>query len=142
MLTLSAEGWSGNSSYAEGKDVYASSAERWRKSFPADVHRTADYLCGPEMALTPYRPDFGGGPGREVEDYLRRADAAPASWRSSSGDPAADISGERMRHELLRKEAQADTAQIRRCFLLNETFSAICQARRKHMRANSGARAR
>lgn len=128
MLSLSAEGWAGNSSFDEGKDVYASSTERWRKSLAADVRRAADCLCAPEMTLTRYRPDSTEGPARDVEQYLRRAESAPASWRSSSGNPAADFAGEVMRHELLRNPGQADPSDIRRCFLFSETFTAIRKA--------------
>jgi hypothetical protein len=129
MLSLSAEGWAGNSSFDEGKDVYASSTERWRKSLAADVRRAADCLCAPEMTLTRYRPDSTEGPTRDVEQYLRRAESAPASWRSSSGNPAADFAGEVMRHELLRNPGQADAGQLRRCFLFAETFAAIRRAK-------------
>jgi hypothetical protein len=126
MLSLSAEGWSGNSSYAHGKDVYASSAARWKQSLPADVRQAADYLCGPEMALTRYRPDTDATPAG-VEAYLQHAESAPASWRSTSGNPAEDFAGERRRYELL-KAGQGDANEIRRCFLFPETFKAITQA--------------
>jgi hypothetical protein len=92
------------------------------------------------MALTRYRPDFTGSPEREVEDYLRRAESAPASWRSSSGDPAGDFAGERRRYDLLEEGAQPDAATIRRCFLFNETFSAIRQNRASESRSKSAVR--
>lgn len=139
MLSLSAEGWTGNSSYAEGRDVYVSSVERWRKTLPAEVIRTVDFLCEPEMALTPYRPEPESASVSAVKEYLRRTGSERASWKSSSGNPITDFEGEVARHELLAMPGTADAGEIRRHFLFRETFEAI---RRARSRKASGAGAR
>lgn len=128
MLALSADGWAGNSSFGAGRNVYASSAERWREALPADVREACDCLCGPEMALTPYRPDFVGPPGPRVEDYLRRVESLPASWRSTSSTWEVDVRGEKKRYELLANPQGAESSVIRRHFLFSETSKAICRA--------------
>jgi len=128
MLELSADGWQGNSSFASGQDVYGSSAERWRKSLGADVRGAADFLCGPEMALTSYRPDAAPVRTSEVKEYLHRAEQVPASWRSDSGDPDDDFGNEVRRRNLLSQSAATDAGLIRRCFLFIDTFAAIRRA--------------
>ena len=130
MLALSAEGWPGNSSFAEGKDVYTSSTERWRTRLPAEVVRTTDLLCGPEMALTAYSPQFPPAVTEDVRSYLYQAENAPMSWSSTSGDVARDLGGESRRLQLLGGGAQTASADdIRRHFLFTQTFEAILRSR-------------
>ena len=124
MLSISAEGWSGNSSFADGRDVYASSVERWQGTIPADARAAVEYLCGPEMALTPYLIEQGRA-APAVQSYLERADAGPFSWSSSSGDAAADMSHEAARHRLLDAQGRPATEELRRNFLFGETYDAI-----------------
>jgi hypothetical protein len=129
MLDLSAEGWAGNSSYAHSKrGVYASSAARWRRDLAAEVIHTTDFLCGPEMALTGYRPEDAAGLDETVLGYLERAGREPGSWRSDSGDPVLDLGGELLRHVLLDNNGGTDSGLVRRCFLFTETFEAIRSA--------------
>jgi Sulfotransferase family len=131
MLNLSAEGWAGNSSYQHAdRDVYGSSAQRWRGSLPPEVVRAADFLCGPEMALTEYRVESRGGP-EAVLAYLKRAADDAGSWRSDSGDVDLDFAGELQRHALLEAREADAPAALRRCFLFPETFEAIRAARRR-----------
>lgn len=130
MLELSSQGWAGNSSYSHpDRDVYASSTERWRRGLAPEIVRTADFLCGPEMALTGYPPE---GPARldeSVLGYLEHAAREPGSWRSDSGDAISDIGGELLRHALLGFSGAVDGGLVRRCFLFTEAFEAI---RRRH----------
>ena len=127
MLSLSADGWTGNSSFAEGRDVYGSSTDRWRRSLPAPIARTADFLCAPEMALTAYRPLAAPEISDEVSSFLAQVDREPFSWRSSSGDAARDIRGECARYELLDGPNPARDL-VRQSFLFTETFDAIRRA--------------
>jgi hypothetical protein len=130
MLDLSAEGWTGNSSYAHAdRDVYASSRERWRRGLAPEVVRTTDFLCGPEMVLTDYRPEGVPRLDESVLGYLERAGREPGSWRSDSGDAISDLGGELLRHALLDLDGAADAGLVRRCFLFTETFEAIRRAR-------------
>jgi len=141
MLALSADGWTGNSSFSDGKDVYASSVERWRKSLPTDVQCAVEYLCGPEMVLTSYRKDSTEGREPEVKNYLQQAESAPVSWRSSSGNPDRDFAGELMRYELLEAPHQGGIEMVRRCFLFAETLAAIRRARNDEARTAGGVKA-
>ncbi|MDP2323912.1 MAG: sulfotransferase, partial [Gammaproteobacteria bacterium] len=125
MLDLSADGWTGNSSYGEGRGVYSRSVERWRESLPEDVRLTTDYLCGPEMALTRYRSGRTAGLEPVIQEYLRRSERLPGSWRSSSGDPDSDFAGETLRHVLLETRTASDTEVVRRSYLFTETLAAI-----------------
>lgn len=137
MLALSADGWSGNSSFDHaGRDVYNASTDRWRGSLAADVVRTTDFLCGPEMALAGYPADPDAGLDTQVLGYLARAGRAPGSWRSDSGDLLLDVSGELLRHSLLGHIGSVDVEMLRRCFLFEETFNAI-----RHVRARPSPKA-
>lgn len=140
MLSLSAEGWSGNSSFAEGRDVYESSVDRWMASLPADARAATDYLCGPEMALTSYRPEAHVATD-SVRAYLQGADRAPVSWQSSSGDAAADMAHEQARHGLLAASERARGHEVRENFLFGETFDAILAARSASVPAIRGVKA-
>ena len=128
MLALSAGGWSGNSSFAEGRDVYASSVDRWMASLPTDARAATDFLCAPEMALTSYRPAAQVATDA-VRAYLQAADTASASWKSSSGDAAADMAHEQTRQGLLAATARAPGRELRENFLFGETFDAIVRVR-------------
>ena len=125
MIALSADGWRGNSSYAQTeRDVYASSTAAWRDTLAPEIARTAEFFCAPEMTLTDYRaaaPPLDAG----ILDYLARAGRAPGSWRSDSGDLLADLGGELLRHALLDTTNCGDDALARRCFLFKETYDAI-----------------
>lgn len=130
MLALSADGWSGNSSFDHGgRDIYDASTDRWRGNLATDVVRTTDYLCGPEMALAGYPADPSAGLDARVLGYLARAGRTPGSWRSDSGDLLFDVSGELLRHSLLGQTGSVDVGMVRRCFLFEETFDAIRHAR-------------
>jgi hypothetical protein len=130
MLNLSAEGWAGNSSFEHSdRNVYASSASRWRASLAPEVISATDFLCGPEMALTEYTVESGVDEGRVLE-YLKRAATDSGSWRSDSGNVDFDFAGELDRHALLDGRKSADAELIRRCFLFPQTFEAIRAARR------------
>lgn len=125
MLRLSADGWMGNSSYPHGgKDVYAETIDRWRQALPESIVQTADYYCGPEMALTPYRTATIPDPAK-VLAYLQEAGAHPGSWRSDSGDLLADFGGEMVRHVLTGTNDVPDELLARRCFLFHDTLDAI-----------------
>lgn len=128
MLELSADGWEGNSSYEQqGRDVYSGSMERWRQTLPQRVVEAVDFHCGPEMALTPYRPASEPVPAG-VLGYVEESGRAPGSWRSDSGDALSDFGGELARHALLAGGGAADGPLVRRCFLFADTFDAIRRA--------------
>lgn len=125
MLRLSADGWMGNSSYPHGgKDVYAETIDRWRQALPESIVQTADYFCGPEMPLTPYRTATTPDPATVLR-YLQEAGAQRGSWRSDSGDLLADFGGEMVRHVLTGTIEAPDKLLARRCFLFHDTLDAI-----------------
>lgn len=127
MLRLSADGWKGNSSFDHGgKDIYAETVDRWRKVLPARVVQAADYLCGPEMALTPYRP-VTSPKAEEVLAYLEEAGRETGSWRSDSGDLLLDFGGEMVRHMLLDTGCEPEQSLVRRCFLFNGILDSLRQ---------------
>lgn len=127
MLRLSADGWKGNSSFDHGgKDIYAETVDRWRKVLPARVVQAADYLCGPEMALTPYRP-VTSPKAEEVLAYLEEAGRETGSWRSDSGDLLLDFGGEMVRHMLLDTGSEPEQSLVRRCFLFNGILDSLRQ---------------
>ena len=128
MLGLSAAGWLGNSSYGQqGGDVYLTSMERWRQTLPRRVVEAVDFHCGPEMALTPYRPASEPVPAG-VLGYIEESGRVPGSWRSDSSDALADFGGELVRHAMLADGGVADGPLARRCFLFADTFDAIRRA--------------
>jgi len=125
MLRLSADGWKGNSSFEHGgKDIYRETVDRWRHVLPQRVIEAADFLCGPEMALTEYRPVTKPEPLR-VLAYLQETGLQPGSWRSDSGDSLSDFGGEIVRWALAAAKDPAGELLTRRCFLFDDTFDAI-----------------
>jgi len=125
MLRLSADGWAGNSSYDHGgRDVYTHTVDKWREVLPEAMAQTADFLCGPEMVLTSYRP-VTEAKLEVVLAYLKDAGLRPGSWRSDSGDLLFDFGGELVRHALLEKNEMPDEQLARRCFLFRDTLDAI-----------------
>lgn len=125
MLQLSASGWQGNSSFEHGnKEVYSETVDRWRQALPERVVQAVDYLCGPEMALTPYQAAATPDPSK-VLAYLCEAGAQPGSWRSDSGDLLADFGGEMVRRVLTTANEVPDELLARRCFLFHDTLDAI-----------------
>lgn len=128
MLHLSADGWMGNSSFCHGgKDVYAETIDHWRQVLPESVVQAADYLCGPEMAMTPYRAATTSAPAK-VLAYLQEAGTRPGSWRSDSDDLLLDFGGEMVRWVIANAAEPFDANLVRRCFLFPDTLRAI----RKH----------
>lgn len=129
MLHLSADGWKGNSSFDHsGQDIYAETVDRWRKMLSPPMVQTADYLCGPEMRLTPYQPAVTPDPATVLAS-LREAGKTAGSWRSDSGDLLQDFGGEMVRQLLCSTNPSADDDLIRKCFLFRDTFNAIQSCR-------------
>ena len=131
MVALSEDGWTGNSSYRHvGGDVYAESRERWLTQLRAEIIAAIDYLCGPEMRLTPYEPAAPPHLDGRVIAYLLRANQETGSWRSDSGDFHADLAGEALRYALLEAGDLASESEfmLRRCFLFPEIHHAILHA--------------
>jgi hypothetical protein len=125
MLRLSADGWQGNSSFDHGgRDIYSETVDRWRQVLPARVVEAADYLCGPEMALTPYRA-VTAPRAEEVLAYLQEAGRSAGSWRSDSGDLMSDFGGEMVRHALLSTANEPDESLVRRCFLFGNVLGQL-----------------
>lgn len=125
MLRLSADGWKGNSSFDHGgKDIHAETVERWRQTLPPPMVQTADYLCGPEMRLTPYVPANTPDPAA-VLVALREAGGNAGSWRSDSGDLLQDFGGEMVRQWLCSTNQSSGDDFIRKCFLFPDTLEAI-----------------
>jgi hypothetical protein len=116
-----------NASHEQGIiGISARSIGRWRRS-PLQMIRAVEFFCAPEMILAEDDPEHAPASATaEIIDYLRRADGDPGSWRSDSGDVAAEIAGEMLRRHLLGlAEACADTDLVRRCFLFEATYRAI-----------------
>jgi hypothetical protein len=131
MLALSKEGWSGNSSYAHReKNVYQGSLSRWQGSLLPAMIATVDFLCGPEMNLTPYKLVASGGTDNSVIECLLNANKEKYSWRSDSGDASSDFAWEALRHRIIGGDQTPSDELSRRCFLFPETFQAI-QSKRK-----------
>lgn len=125
MLRLSADGWQGNSSFDHGgRDIHAETVDRWRQMLPPPMVQTADYLCGPEMRLTPYQPADTPDPAA-VLTALREAGGNAGSWRSDSGDLLHDFGGEMVRQWLCSTNEFAGDDFIRKCFLFRDTLDAI-----------------
>lgn len=131
MLRLSADGWYGNSSFKhQSRDIYTVTVDRWKSVLPRQLIETADFICGPEMLLTPYRP-LKRPQLEHVLECLTVAARQPGSWRSDSGDLLWDFGGELVRMTLAHSDQAHESGLIRRCFLFEETYAAI----RAHSRA-------
>jgi hypothetical protein len=125
MLTVSLDGWGGNSSFRSGRDIYATSLELWKTHAAPAAVAAADFLCGPEMSLAGYATVSSQVLDAPLLQYLDDASREPGSWRSDSGDPIVDLGGELLRHCLLASDGEVNEALVRRCFLFRDTFQAI-----------------
>ena len=124
MLDVSADGWRGNSSYADAAvGVHAQSVDRWRQILPPGAVATADWLCGPEMRLTPYRrvapPDLDAALAGLMDE-----DRQPGAWRSD-GDLLSGCGGEILRLHLADHRDPVDPRLARRCFLFSALLDRI-----------------
>ncbi len=125
MTAVSADGWHGNSGYdVTGPNIFTDSLHRWHDTLPADVTRAVDYLCGPEMRLTPYAAARTEALAPAVAAYVARANAEPYSWRSDSGVAETDLAWEALRHEMLAAGQPHTGPLARRCFLFSHTLNA------------------
>ncbi len=125
MLRLSEDGWRGNSSFEhDGQDVYQNTVNRWFECLPDRVVQTVEFLCSPEMRLTPYFP-FSEPKPDKVLSFLAEANQNPGSWRSDSTDPLADFGGELIRYFFLESNELSDESLVRRCFLFSDTLNKI-----------------
>jgi len=120
--------WRGNSSYDDAEaGISDAPIARWRRSLPAATTSAVEFFCAPEMMLSDY-PLLSADPltaSDEIAAYVVRAAADPGSWRSDTGDTAAEMSFEGLRHGLLnRRDPVADTDLVRRCFLFESTYRA------------------
>jgi hypothetical protein len=131
MLALSRDGWNGNSGYEhQEKNVYRGSLDRWMNSLSPEMLATVDFLCGPEMNLTPYKLVASGGTDNSVIECLLNANREKYSWRSDSGDALSDFAWEALRRRIIGGDQTPSDELSRRCFLFPETFQAI-QSKRK-----------
>ena len=79
----------------------------------------------PEMTLANYPLKRGDAPSwsAEIAAYVARTDADPGSWRSDSGDLAAERACETQRYDLLRRaRPDPDTDLVRRSFLFEQAY--------------------
>lgn len=131
MLTPAAEDGTasrGNSSFGGMKGIADTSVARWRRVLDDDTLRAIECLCGPEMRAEGYEltnawpvlPDAG------VQRAAAEADANPGSWRSDSGDTAADLAHEQARWEMLAGRETPSSTDISRHFLFEPFFERLC----------------
>src|SRR5579883_373760 len=124
--------WRGNSSFAsETSGIDQAAANRWRTTLPESARVGAEFLCAPEMRLAGYAP-MAPSPGeltRSVIAWIAAENRDPGSWRSDSGDLAAELGFELLRHNLLlASDPEAPIDLVRRCFLFEATYHALRDA--------------
>jgi hypothetical protein len=125
--------WRANSSYRDtAPGISDAPVARWRHRLPVATIRAVEFFCWPEMALARYpcTSDCPATGSDDIAAYVASADADPGSWRSDSGDVAAEMSFEALRCGLLERRAPADIDLIRRCFLFESTYRATVAAQR------------
>ena len=117
----------GNSSFGDLNGIADSSAGRWRTVLDADTVRTIECLCGPEMHAEGYEPDnaWPVQPDAAVRRVFAAAHTNAGSWRSDSGDTAADVAAEQARWDLVSGRTTATAADIRRHFLFEDFFKKL-----------------
>jgi sulfotransferase family protein len=117
------QAWSGNSSFDGARPS-------WTSTLAAAVVEMADFILGPEMALTSYAPVSAPvSAGRLLEGFAA-AEVEGASWRSDLGDPQADVGFELFRRALLEAPAgAAPPALVRRGFLFEDVFQRVRERR-------------
>lgn len=126
MLLLSEDGWHGNSGYEhQGINIYRDSLDRWKKVLPNEITATTDFLCGPEMRLTPYQPAKTESSNDQIAEYLHKAGSQKYSWRSDNGDSFNDYAWEVLRHKMLNGLGVHQEKLLQRCFLFPQIFQAI-----------------
>lgn len=127
MLDVSAQGWTGNSSYGGEVGIYGDSRGQWRETLSREVLQAIEFYCSPEMALTEYVPltDAAGRITPEFVQTVRDAANSPGSWRSDSGLVALDIGGELMRYAMLDNQGVFDEQTVRECFLFRRALENI-----------------
>ena len=103
-------------------------AERWRTTLAPDALALVELVCGAEMQAAGIA--VAGLIARDAASRRLREDAARVwSWRTDAGDPDADLAFELARRALINRPADADVAQVRRCFLWPEALAALAAPR-------------
>jgi hypothetical protein len=130
MLTPAAADGSasaGNSSFGDMTGIVDTSVTRWRAVIDDEMVRAVECLCGPEMRAEGYET-VNNWPilaDATVQHAAARADARPGSWRSDSGDVAADLAGECARWDMLSSRNAVSGGEIRRHFLFDAFFEKL-----------------
>ena len=124
------EQWQSNSSLGQGNGfIRIAGMSRWREHLPKDIWKTVELICGPEMRLLGYEPDFeldGMKIDAEVAGYLQREYGETRAWRGDFGRLEMDYGMELFRRALLGDPPEAlDTDTIRRHFLFPSVFEAL-----------------
>ena len=124
------EQWQSNSSLGQGNGfISIAGMSRWREHLPKDIWKTVELICGPEMRLLGYEPDFeldGMKIDAEVAGYLQREYGETRAWRGDFGRLEMDYGMELFRRALLGDPPEAlDTDTIRRHFLFPSVFEAL-----------------
>ena len=122
MLDVSAQGWTGNSSYSGDVGIYGASLGQWRETLSREVLQAIEFYCAPEMTLTEYVPlaDAAGKITPALVQTVRDAANSPGSWRSDSGMVTLEIGGELMRYAMLENPDAFDQRTVRECFLYRQ----------------------
>lgn len=120
-----------NTSFSAAGAIALEPIDAWRRQLDAAQIALCEALCAADMRFAGYAPDET--PAIDDPRVVRAwtaSDADPGSWRSDSGDRAADMRCESRRRALLdpRAAATAGSAEIRRHFLFSETHRALLGA--------------
>ena len=129
ILELSQGGWQGNSSYDHnGRNIYVTSIDRWRSELSERTTQAIEFMCSPEMLLTPYRAISKPCQKDNLTFFLKYHHNQSFSWRSDSNDLMIDFGGDLMRHTLLDAHSKIEESLSRRCFLFPEVLVDIREA--------------
>ena len=121
--------YNGFSSYEDqAKNISSHRISRWRNHLSKENHQLVDFLCGPEMKLAGYEPDF------IFEDFNALGDIVPAiendlkrevKWRCDLRDFKNDLGCELLRYSLIKSSRIDSHNLIEQNFLFSEIFEMI-----------------
>ncbi|MCA9290945.1 MAG: sulfotransferase [Phycisphaerales bacterium] len=120
--------WTGNSSFvAEVRGISSAGIDRWRHQLDPTTRRVVELVCGPDMPAAGYEPDETNiRPDGALVAALVDASTRYAAWRTTLGDPSADLGAELLRRALLALDGRTlDDGVLRRAFLFRSAHEGL-----------------
>jgi hypothetical protein len=105
--------------------IYRASDNIWRAEMPHEMIELTEFVCGPEMQLHGYEPEFYdsvAGLSQKTFGYALSNSRDCLGWRTDFPEIEKTLGCEYYRKQMLKMPVQYSHDEIERCFLFSEVF--------------------